>query len=74
MDNDAVNGQIRKCLKQFGVTSQQAIQDALDQALAEGRLNGSETLALRMTLEVDGVALEHTVEGELKLDGDDASS
>ncbi|MDN3519242.1 DUF6494 family protein [Aquisalimonas lutea] len=71
MDHDALNTQIRKCLKQFGVTSQQEIERALEAALAKGSLQGDETLGVRMTLEVDGLELQHTITGELRLDGED---
>lgn len=67
MSDDALNMQIRKCLKQFGVTSQQEIERALEHALESGSLKGDEQLGIRMTLEVDGLALKHTVSGELQL-------
>lgn len=70
MSDDALNMQIRKCLKQFGVTSQQEIERALEHALESGALSGDETLGIRMTLEVDGLSLKHTISGELKLGED----
>lgn len=70
MSDDALNMQIRKCLKQFGVTSQQEIERALERALESGSLKGDEQLGIRMTLEVDGLALKHTVSGELQLGED----
>ena len=69
MDHDAVNDQIRKLLKQFGVTSQQELERSLGAAVETGALSGDENLAVRMTLEVDGLDLRHTVSGEVKLDG-----
>ena len=70
MSDDALNMQIRKCLKQFGVTSQQEIERALEHALESGSLSGDENLGIRMTLEVDGLALKHTVSGQLQLGED----
>ncbi|MFV8835645.1 DUF6494 family protein [Aquisalimonas sp.] len=70
MNDDALNMQIRKCLKQFGVTSQQEIERALGAALEKGALNGDETLSVRMTLEVDGLDISHTISGELDLDAE----
>ena len=67
MSDDALNMQIRKCLKQFGVTSQQEIERALQQALESGSLSGDEKLGIRMTLEVEGLAVKHTIQGELDL-------
>lgn len=70
MNDDALNMQIRKCLKQFGVTSQQEIERALGAALEKGTVKGDETLSVRMTLEVDGLELRHSVDGELDLDAE----
>ncbi|MCK8514812.1 DUF6494 family protein [Methylonatrum kenyense] len=67
LDQDALNMQIRKFLKQVGVTSQREIEQALQQALADGRIQGGEQLKLRMTLEVDELSLRHTVDGGLDL-------
>ncbi|SEO67040.1 DUF6494 family protein [Aquisalimonas asiatica] len=70
MNDDALNMQIRKCLKQFGVTSQQEIERSLGAALESGALKGNEKLPVRMTLEVDGLDISHTVSGELDLDAE----
>lgn len=70
MNDDALNMQIRKCLKQFGVTSQQEIERALGAALEKGSVKGDEKLPVRMTLEVDGLDISHTISGELDLNAD----
>ena len=70
MNDDALKGQIRKCLKQYGVTSQQVIEQAVASAFENGALQGKETLPVRMVLEVEALGIKHTVEGELELDGD----
>ncbi|MEX0730846.1 MAG: DUF6494 family protein [Aquisalimonadaceae bacterium] len=67
VDQDALNMQIRKFLKQVGVTSQREIEQALSQAVESGRLQGSERLSMTMTLTVDGLSLSHSVQGELDL-------
>ncbi len=67
VDQDALNMQIRKFLKQVGVTSQREIEQALQQALSDGRIQGGEQLRLRMTLEVDELSLRHTIDGRLDL-------
>jgi len=67
IDQDVVNMQVRKFLKQVGITSQQEIERALTEALESGRIKGDERLAMRMTLTVDGLDLSHNVEGELDL-------
>ena len=67
MDEDKVNLSLRKFLKQVGVTSQREIEKAVREAIADGRLKGSEKLPAKMVLTVGGVALSFTVDGELEL-------
>jgi hypothetical protein len=62
MDEDALNMSIRKFLKEVGITSQREIE-----AVARsGKVKGGK-LKLRMTLTAEGTALNHVVEGEIKL-------
>lgn len=67
MNEDVFNTSVRKFLKQVGVTSQREIEKAVRDAIAAGRLKGSEKLPAKMVLTVDGVALSFTVDGELEL-------
>ena len=67
MNEDVFNTSVRKFLKQVGVTSQREIEKAVRDAVASGRLKGSEKLPAKMVLTVDGVALSFTVDGELEL-------
>ena len=59
MDED-FNMSMRKFLKQVGVTSQKAIEDALRDAN-----NGEYKVDAKITIE--GVAMEHTVSGTIKI-------
>jgi hypothetical protein len=67
MNEDVFNTSVRKFLKQVGVTSQREIEKAVREAVASGRLKGSEKLPARMVLTVGGVELSFTVDGELEL-------
>ena len=67
MDEDVINIETRKFLKEIGVTSQQQIERAVRAALKSGNLKGDETLQAKMTLIVDRVNLRHEVDGEIKL-------
>ncbi len=60
--SEAFNMSMRKFLKQVGVTSQQAIETAIREA---GATPGQEFKA-KMVLTIDGLDLEHIVEGTLK--------
>jgi hypothetical protein len=68
MDNEAFNLDLRKFLKQVGVTSQREIELAVGRALADGRLDGVTSLPVRVVLTVDGIGLTHEVTGDLSLE------
>ena len=67
MNEDVFNTSIRKFLKQVGVTSQREIERAVRDAVAAGKLKGSETLPVKVTLTLGNVGLTHEVDGEIKL-------
>ncbi|MBV9135443.1 MAG: hypothetical protein JO357_00165 [Hyphomicrobiales bacterium] len=63
MDEDKLNMEIRKFLKEVGVTSQREIE----RVLRDGTAKGS-SLRLKMELtSADVPSLRHTVEHEIKL-------
>lgn len=68
MNEDKFNMDIRAFLKRFGVTAQREIEKAVREAIAAGKLQGTETLQARAHLEVEGVDLSLVVEGELRLE------
>lgn len=63
MDLDPFNISLRKFLKQVGVTSQRAIEEAV----AEGRLKGLGKLSVRAVVTAEGTSLNHVVQGEIDL-------
>ncbi len=67
MDADVFNIQIRKFLKQVGVTSQREIEAAVRAAVEDGRLTGDETISARMTLTIETLGLSKDIEGNITL-------
>ena len=67
MNEDVFNTTIRKFLKQVGVNSQRAIEVAVRDAIAKGKLKGVETLPATVTLKVGGVDLSLEIEGTIEL-------
>ena len=63
MEADPFNISLRKFLKQVGVTSQHAIEKAVE----ERGLQGSGKLTVRAVITAEGAGLEHVVEGEIDL-------
>jgi len=67
MDDDIFNMNIRKFLKQVGVSSQRHIESAVRAAVADGRLSGDEVLTATVTLEIGPLGLSETIEGDIGL-------
>lgn len=67
MDEDALNMSIRKFLKEVGVTSQREIEKAVRAAVEAGDVPGKGMLKIEARVTVDGIGLDHHVEGDLNL-------
>ena len=68
MNEEQFNIDIRKFLKKVGITSQREIEKAVRSAIDGGQLAGTETLTARVRLEIDGLDLDLTVDGEIGLE------
>lgn len=67
MDEESFNISMRKFLKMVGVSSQNAIEKAVEKAIAEGRINGTESFPAKVSLEIEGIKLHITFDGEIRL-------
>jgi hypothetical protein len=67
MDEDRFNIEVRKFLKEVGITSQREIERAVREALASGQIKGNEKLEISAQIQIGGVGLDHKVEGEIAL-------
>jgi hypothetical protein len=67
MDEERFNISLRSFLKYVGVSSQREIEKAVAAALDSGAIAGSEVLPARMTLEIAGLKLVATFDGEIRL-------
>ena len=68
MNEDVLNGSIRKFLKTLGVTAQREIEKAVRKAVADGKVRGNEKFAARATVTIGGIGLSHEVDGEIELE------
>ena len=68
MNEETFNLSIRRFLKIVGVGSQREIERAVIKALEEGRITGSESFPATVTLEVAGLNLNVTFDGEIRLE------
>jgi hypothetical protein len=67
MDQETFNLSIRKFLKMVGVNSQREIEQAVQKAMTEGKLQGNESLTARATLEIPQLGIKVPFDGEIKL-------
>jgi hypothetical protein len=65
MDENVFNMSIRSFLKEVGVTSQREIEIAVREAVRTGRLRGTERLAVKAVVTIEGIGLRHEVSGEI---------
>ena len=68
MNEETLNLSIRKFLKMVGVNSQREIEQAVGKATADRTISGKESLPARMTLEVAGLKVKVSFEGEINLE------
>jgi hypothetical protein len=68
MNEETLNLSIRKFLKMVGVNSQREIEQAVGKAIADRTVSGKESLPARMTLEVAGLKLKVSFDGEINLE------
>ena len=67
MNEETFNLSIRKFLKMVGVNSQRAIEQAVDKAMVDGTIQGTESFPATVTLEVNGLKLQVKFDGEIRL-------
>lgn len=67
MNEETFNLSIRKFLKMVGVNSQREIEQAVAKATADRSISGTESFPARMTLEVAGLKLKVSFDGEINL-------
>jgi Family of unknown function (DUF6494) len=68
MNEETFNLSIRKFLKMVGVSSQREIERAVADAVAAGRIKGSETFAAKVSLQIAGLQLNVAFDGEIRLE------
>ena len=68
MNEDLFNMEVRKFLKQLGVTAQREIEEAVRKALVEGRIKGIEALEAAAKVDIPQIELSHEVKGTIKLE------
>ena len=67
MDEKFFNLEIRKFLKNFGITAQSEIEKKVREALANNSINENENLEVEANLYIEKINLNHKISGNIKL-------
>ena len=67
MDEKIFNLEIRKFLKNFGITAQTEIEKKVREALANGSIKEKENLEVEANLNIGKINLNHKISGNIKL-------
>jgi Family of unknown function (DUF6494) len=67
MDQETFNLSIRKFLKMVGINSQREIEQAVAKAMGDKRIAGTESFPAQVTLEIPGLRVKVTFDGQIKL-------
>ncbi len=67
MDEEVFNLQIRKFLKNFGITSQAEIEKKVRESISNNTINKNEVLKVEANLSISKINLNHKISGIIKL-------
>ena len=67
MDEKIFNLEIRKFLKNFGITAQSEIEKKVRELLADNSIDGNEILEVEANLNIKKINLNHKISGNIKL-------
>ena len=67
MDQETFNLSIRKFLKMVGVNSQREMEQSVQKALMDGKLQGAESIPVKCTLEIPSLGVKVPFDGEIRL-------
>ena len=66
MNDDDLNIQIRKFLKQVGIKSQREIENGIRQGVMNGSIDEDTSIQARMTLEIEALKIYTVIEGKIQ--------
>ena len=68
MNEDKLNMAIRQYLKKVGISSQREIEHTVMKAVETGKLKGTESIEVKMTLSVPTLNINHQIDGNISLE------
>ena len=67
MDEEVFNLQIRKFLKNFGITAQSEIEKKVRESISNNTIDDNEALKVEANLSISKINLNHKISGIIKL-------
>ena len=67
MDEKIFNLEIRKFLKNFGITAQSEIEKKVRESLDDNSIGGNEILEVEANLNIEKINLNHKISGNIKI-------
>ena len=67
MDEKIFNLEIRKFLKNFGITAQSEIEKKVRESLADNSIGENEILKVEANLNIEKINLNHKISGNIKI-------
>ena len=68
MNEDNLNMEIRKFLKKVGIASQRIIENEINEANNQGKINLGNEIDLEMTLSIKSLGKINNIKGKIKID------
>ena len=68
MNEEKFNIEMRKFLKKVGITSQRVIEQAVRDAISEGKLKGDEEIKVDATLRIESLEVDQPIAGKISLE------
>ena len=68
MNEDKLNMEIRKFLKNVGITSQRIIENLIYEADKNGTIKAGDEIELNMTLSIKNFQSSNRIDGKIKID------
>ena len=72
MNEERFNLDVRRFLKRFGIAAQRAVEQAVRDGLAQGKIKGNEVLRVDATLRIAELDTEMKIDGGVALEGSTA--
>ena len=68
MNEDNLNMEIRKFLKNVGISSQRILENEINIANKKGLIKSGDSIDIQMQLKIESIGLENTISGKINIE------